>query len=293
VRVKRRAIAPSFLLVILAGCVTPGTIPTSIPASPPSVGEIVSAVTTLGAAVMPISEAEEIRIGRAMAANVAGRYGIVRDWGLSRYVSMVGETVARKSDRPGLTYHFAVLDTDIINAFSCPGGYVFVTRGTLAAIKSEAELAAVLGHEICHVAKKHIVKEIEKQKFFTAGSEVAGNLLDTDPALFNTVTSFGTNLLFKGLSRSDEYQADSLALEYVAAAGYNPNGLLTFLERLKTEGVASNPEGVKLLFATHPQIDDRITRTRTALDKMTDQEKSGRLLIERYEAQVRPGAGVR
>jgi predicted Zn-dependent protease len=290
---KRRAIASLLLSVFLAGCVTPGTIPTSFPTSAPSVGELVSAVTTLGAAVMPIGEKEEIRIGRAMAANVAGRYGVVRDWGLTRYVSMVGETVARKSDRPDLAYHFAVLDTDIINAFSCPGGYVFVTRGTLASIRSEAELAAVLAHEVCHVAKKHIVKEIEKQKFFAAGNEVAGNLLDTDPALFNTVTSFGTNLLFKGLSRSDEYQADSLALDYVAAAGYDPNGLLTFLERLRSEGVASNPEGLKLLSATHPQIDDRITRARSIVDKMADQQKNGRLLIERYEGQVRPGAGIR
>ena len=286
---KTLAIVSSMLLVAQAGCVTPGMIPTS----PPDVAEIIGAVTTLGGAIIPIGEKEEIEIGRAMAANVAGRYGVVRDWSLTRYVSMVGETVARKSNRPDLTYHFAVLDTDIINAFSCPGGYIFVTRGTLATVESEAELASVLAHEVCHVAKKHIVKEIEKQKFFRAGNEVAGNLLHTDPKLFSAVTSFGTDLLFKGLSRSDEYQADSLALDYAAGAGYDPRGLLTFLEKLKLKGTASNIEGTKLLFATHPQIDDRITRVSGAVGKMSPHEKDGRLLTERYIQQVCPAAGVR
>lgn len=271
-----------------SGCATLG----SLAPSPPGLGDLVSVATTLGSAVMPIGLAEEIEIGRGIAAGVAGKYGIVRDEQMTRYICLVGETVAEKSDRPGLSYHFAILDTDIINAFSCPGGYVFVTRGALSIIESEAELAAVLAHEISHVAHKDIIGEIEKQQFFQAGNEVAGTLLHTDPALLNTVTLFGTGLLFKGLSRSDEYRADEFALAYSAAAGYDPTALLTFLEKLKN-GSGIPEGGMKLLFATHPQIDGRIRHVETLMKKMPEEERTGKLLTGRYIDHVRSRTGLR
>ncbi len=271
------------------GCVTLGL---PVP-SPPGIDDLVGSVRIIGSAVTPIGEQEEIEIGRAIAATIAGRYGIVRDRQLTRYISTVGEAVAKKSDRPDLSYHFAVLDTDIINAFSCPGGYIFITRGTLATIGSEAELASVLAHEISHVAKKHIIKEIEKQKFLNVGNDVAGDLLHTDPAIFNAVTSFGTNVVFKGLSRSDEYQADRLALGYVAKAGYDPNSLLTFLNMLRSRAGSPNAEGVKLLFATHPRIDDRIKEVTAAIGKMPEEERGGKVLVERYVEHVGPTSSVR
>ena len=271
-----------------AGCVTID----SFAPSPPGLSDLVSVATTLGSAVTPMSEDEEIEIGRSIAANVAGKYGVIRDEQITRYISLVGETVAVKSDRPDLPYHFAVLDTDIINAFSCPGGYVFITRGALAVIDSEAELAAVLAHEISHVAHKDIIKEIEKQQFFQAGNEVAGTLLHTNPAIFNAATSFGTGLLFKGFSRADEYAADKKAIEYAEKAGYDPAGLLTFLEKLKNAS-GSSSSGVKLLLATHPQIDDRITNVQTVLSGMTPEELAGARLTQRYMEQVRPRTGLR
>jgi predicted Zn-dependent protease len=255
-------------------------------------GELVSVTRTLGSAVMPISPEEEIEIGRSIAANVAGKYGIVMDEQVTRYICLVGETVAAKSDRPDLTYHFAVLDTDIINAFSCPGGYVFVTRGALGIIECEAELAAVLAHEIAHVAHKDIINEIEKQQFFQAGNEVAGTLLHADPAIFNAATSFGTGLLFKGFSRSDEYAADKRSIGYTARAGYDPAALLTFLEKLRGASGASDG-GVKLLLATHPQIDDRIENVRTLLAGLPDQGQPGERLAPRYIEQIRLHTGIR
>ena len=285
-RVTALAALPAVL--ILSGCATLGTLTPPVP----GVGDFITVVTTLGSAVMPIGEEEENEIGRNIAANVAGKYGLVWDDELTRYIALVGKTVAEKSDRPGLSYHFAVLDTDIINAFSCPGGYVFVTRGTLGTIGSEAELAAVLAHEISHVANKDIIKEIEKQKFFQAGNKVAGTLLHADPAILNAVTSFGTELLFKGLSRSDEYTADRLSLVYTAKAGYEPAAFLTFLEKLK--GGAGVPDAeVKLLSATHPKIDDRIKKVRDEINEMSDQGQGGRLLTERYIEHVRFQAGLR
>jgi len=273
--------------VVQSGCATLG----ALTPSPPGLGDLVSVATTLGSAVTPIGREEEIEIGRSIAAGVAGNYGIVRDERMTRYICLVGEAVAAKSDRPDLLYHFAVLDTDIINAFSCPGGYVFVTRGTLGIIESEAELAAVLAHEISHVAHKDIINEIEKQQFFQAGNKVAGTLLHSDPALLNAATSFGTGLLFKGFSRADEYRADEFALTYVAAAGYDPAALLTFLEKLK-DGSAVSDGGVKLLFATHPQIDGRISNVRTLMSKMPEQQRTGKLLAPRYIENVRSRTGL-
>jgi predicted Zn-dependent protease len=288
VNVRVKALPAFLALLILSGCATLGRLAPPVP----GVGDFITVVTTLGSAVMPIGQEEENEIGRSIAANVAGRYGIVWDAELTRYVTLVGRTVAGKSGRPELSYHFAVLDTDIVNAFSCPGGYVFVTRGTLAVIGSEAELAAVLAHEISHVANKDIIKEIEKQKFFQAGNEVAGTLLHADPSILNAVTSFGTGLLFKGLSRSDENASDRLSLVYTAKAGYRPAALLTFLERLKG-GAGAADDDVKLLFATHPKIDDRIKNVRKEIEGMPDQGQDGELLSERYIDHVRLQAGLR
>ena len=254
----------------------------------PTVGDLVSAVTTIAPALIPISENEEIAIGRDIAANVAGRYGVVQDYGLTRYVNLVGNTVARKSERPDLKYHFAVLDTDIVNAFACPGGYVFITRGTLDLIESESELAAVLAHEVAHVAKKHIVKEIEKTKLLMAGGRVAGDLINTGSQVFEAVTSLGTDILFKGLSRSDEYQADRFSLIYASGAGYEPIGLITFLEKLRLEGNMPGSEGVALLFSTHPKVDDRLTRASGIINELGLNDYQGVSLPDRYKANIRP-----
>jgi beta-barrel assembly-enhancing protease len=288
VRARTAVLAVLAGAAIQSGCVTLGNL------APPAPGldDLVSVATTLGSAVTPIGPEEEIEIGRSIAANVAGKYGVVRDERITRYITLVGETVAAKSDRPELSYHFAVLDTDIINAFSCPGGYVFVTRGTLAVIDSEAELAAVLAHEICHVARKDVIKEIEKQQFFQSGNKVAGTLLHADPAIFNAVTSFGTDLVFKGFSRSEEYRADKQALGYTAKAGYDPSGLLTFLEKLEHASIASEG-GVRLLLATHPDIEDRIKNVQVLLSGMSDRERAGERLAQRYVEQVRPQTGLR
>jgi len=278
-------------LVLLSGCVT-GSVPGYGYIPEPTVGDVVDAVTTIAPALMPMSVAEEVAIGKAIAAEVAGRYGVVRDSGLTRYVNLVGKTVARKSDRPELEYRFAVLDTDIINSYACPGGYIFITRGALEAMNSEAELAAVLAHEVAHVAKKHIVKEIEHKEFLTAGSTAAANYLDADPRIFNMATSHGTELLFKGLSRTDEYQADKYGITYAAEAGYDAAGLVSFLEVLRDKAGGDAPEGVSLLFATHPDIDDRIDRANNTIDSKGYDEAGGATLAERFDRYITPASSM-
>lgn len=285
-RIRTAVLAVCTGAALLSGCSTLGALAPTVP----GLDDLISVTTTLGSAVTPIGREEEIEIGRSIAASVAGKYGIVRNEQITRYVCLVGETVAAKSKRTDISYYFAILDTDIINAFSCPGGYVFITRGALSIIESEAELAAVLAHEISHVANKDIINEIEKQQFLFAGNEVAGTLLHTDPAVFNAATAFGTDLLFKGFSRSDELAADKQALSTAADAGYDPAGLLTFLERLKA-GSSVSGGGVKLLLATHPQIDDRIENIQEMLSEMPDPERAGERLEGRYIEHVRPRTG--
>src|SRR2546427_12790257 len=115
-------------------------------------------------ATTDIDKPEEIELGRSVATALGSRYRLLREEPLTRYVALVGTAVAMQSDRPDLRYYFGVLDTDEVNAFAAPGGYVFITRGTLALIRDEATLAGVLGHEIGHIALRHHVETIKDQK---------------------------------------------------------------------------------------------------------------------------------
>ena len=155
-------------------------------------------------------------------------------------------------------------------------------------MSSEAELAAVLAHEVAHVAKKHIVKEIEQKQFLEAGGTAAANYLDADPRVFNMATACGTELLFKGLSRTDEYQADKNGIIYAAEAGYDATGLVSFLEVLKGMAESDSSEGVRLLFATHPDIDDRIERASTVISTRRYDETGGATNTDRFGRYVAP-----
>lgn len=204
---------------------------------------------------LPIGTEEEIDIGRGVAATVAGYYKLDRDPDLTEYVNLVGLTVAASDARPDIRYRFGVLDTDQVNAISAPGGYIFVTRGALALMDDEAELAGVLAHEVGHVNEKHVVKEIQKRARTELGADVAQAALKTDAAALDAVVGLGTNILFLGLSREDELEADSLGTVYAAQAGYDPQGLLRFVQKL--EANQSKPF-LATLKATHPKPKDRI-----------------------------------
>ncbi len=202
---------------------------------------------------LPISTEKEIQIGRGIAATIAGRYPVSTDETLTRYVNLVGLAVASQDPRPDITYRFAVLETPAVNAFSAPGGYVFVTRGALGLMRSEAELAGVLGHEVGHVNARHVIDQIRKSDTMRGIRDIAG----IQGTTLDRVVGTGADALFMGLSREDELQADSLGLEYASAAGYDPGGLAAFVGRLNAhagEGTLAE------FFATHPKPDERIAR---------------------------------
>lgn len=210
----------------------------------------------VGAAAMPMSAEMEVEIGRSVAGTVVAREPILDDEALQRYVELVGHAVAQQSPRRDeIRFHFAVLDEDEVNAYAAPGGYVFVTRGALEAMESEAELAAVLAHEIAHVDARHVVEEIRRADVFRVVREEA----DLTGEVLERITGAGSSLLFTGLSRGDEMEADSLGVLYAAATGYRADALVRFLERLETmEADPARAGRLRQLRSTHPATADRI-----------------------------------
>jgi predicted Zn-dependent protease len=228
--------------------------------------------------LLPISTAKEVEIGRGIAATIAGRYPVSTDATLTRYVNLVGLTVASQDPRPDITYRFAVLETPTVNAYAAPGGYVFITRGALGLIENEAELAGVLAHEVGHVNERHVIEQIRKSDTMRQ----VRDQLDIKGSTLDKVVGTGTDALFMGLSRGDELQADSCGIVYAAAAGYDPGGLAAFIARLNShagEGALAD------FFATHPKPDERIERLHAIARR--EGLTTGVKLAERYRENVK------
>ena len=150
---------------------------------------------------------------------------------MHRYVSLVGLALAQGSTRPDLPWTFIVLDTDGVNAFAAPGGYVHITRGALALIKNEAELAGVLGHEIIHVTEKHTIRAIQKSKAVQMGA--AETLSGNSALMQQAVTATYDNIVDRGFGRAEENESDEKGVALANKTGYAPNGLVAFLTTLK------------------------------------------------------------
>lgn len=237
----------------------------------------------IGQAALPIGPEKEREIGFGIAATMAGRYPIVNDAALNEYVSLVGATVAEQSIRGSeVEFHFAVLDTDDVNAFAAPGGYIFVTRGALALMTSESELAGVLAHEVAHVDEKHVLDGIRQAGTMQAASDEAqlsGPLLDA-------ISGKGASLLLSGLSREDEMEADSLGMLYAAAVGYRPDGMIRFLEHVSS-AVEQQEGGLAAFASSHAATADRLDAIRRQIAAAGLTESSGAANEARFRGQVR------
>lgn len=192
-------------------------------------------------------------------------YKQITDEKLVSYVTSIGGRLAKVSDRPHLTYDFTIIDSDLVNAFSVPGGFVFVTRGLLEQLKSESELAGVLGHEMGHVNAYHGIQMMQKEMGYgvltTLGAIAAATQAGPEAMIMMMqTTNLFTNLYLLGYSRQDELQADHLGFRYVLRAGYNPQGLIRFFRRLESleDSREKEAEGWDLYFRTHPPTADRI-----------------------------------
>ena len=237
-------------------------------------------------AMEPIGEEEEITLGEAVAVEAFSRFGgEYSNPAWTRYINLVGKTVAEVSDRPTLNYHFAILNSQEQNAFAAPGGYIFITVGLLKTLKNEAELAGVLAHEIAHVTQKHMLDAIRRGALMGSVSELSLTAMKQDPALFSNVIDEMTDLLFtKGLDKDKEFEADVVGVEYAYRAGYNPQGLEDYLQTLaKEEGHVESK-----FFTTHPSTTLRISKIDTLLKEYSD-IKNLPFLTERFHQYVKAG----
>jgi predicted Zn-dependent protease len=223
----------------------------SSPSAEPQFGAIVKKATQVYD--LRVTDAEEIKIGASVSEKVRARYGVVQDSDVHRYVTLVGTLLVKKSSRPNLAFTFIVLDTDGVNAFAAPGGFIHITRGALALMTSEAELAGVLGHEIVHVTEKHTIKAIQKGKMIQMGAD---ETLSNNPEIFNKLVDKASELVLAGFGRNEELASDRVGVALVNAEGYAPGGLSDFLTRLTERNKsAADKQG---LFASHPEMKERL-----------------------------------
>jgi predicted Zn-dependent protease len=240
--------------------------------------------TQLFKAAAGLSEGEEIQLGRGIASNLAARYTLIDAAQRLNYLQLVGQTLVRHSTRPTLPFHFGILKSSELNAFSTPGGYVFITEGLFNFLQDEAELAGVLAHEVTHVTHQHILKAIRKANLAGAGQDLAQASGKVDVTAYAPLSNFSINLLNNGLSRGDELDADQGGMLLAAQAGYDPKGLPRVIERLKS--LAPNDPTLAHLTKTHPAPDDRLK----ALGKVTKKNhlpETGQTLAERFKNSSR------
>lgn len=209
-----------------------------------------------------VSEAREQQLGAQIAANLNARVPLVQDVPLTLYVNDLGNLIARHSERPNLRYHFYIVDTDAVNAFALPGGYIYVDRGLIQRTRTVSELAGVLAHEIAHVALRHGAKNLQRQMRTRSMSTVLYRaILGRGPLLDQQALQLGNELWAAGHSRADETQADSEAVKYLIAAGVDPHGMLSlFNELMVEERQDPHTESVEW-FSTHPNTARRLAAT--------------------------------
>jgi predicted Zn-dependent protease len=247
---------------------------------------VIDSVKNVGKATLEIDEKEEVSIGRDMAARLLGAAPLVADAKLQKYVNQVGRWLASQTERPDLPWQFGVLDAPQVNAFAVPGGTIFVTRGLVAQMQSESELAGVLAHEIAHVLKKHHLKAIQKNaQTALAGEALSVAIKDSRGAGRDKLISFGTEMYTRGLDKSDELEADRLGVVIAARGGYDAYGLPTVLQALQ----AMNPEdsGLALMFKTHPAPAERLEALDAKMQPTLDRYAKQPQLAERFAAETK------
>lgn len=217
-------------------------------------------------AMQPIDEEAELVLGETISMEAFSRYGgLYKNDSLTLYINLVGKTVAEVSDRPELAYHFAILDSHEENAFAAPGGFVFVTIGLLRALQNEAELAGILGHELAHINRKHMLDTLQRSSVLSNVSELSMAAMNKDPQMLGAAIDQVSDMLFThGIDKELEYEADLFGLEYAYRAGYAPQGLQDYLQRLARKQNSTQ----SVFFTTHPPVGERLQRVKQKLTKL-------------------------
>jgi predicted Zn-dependent protease len=217
------------------------------------------AETVKKVADLRISDAEERQIGQEVSDKIVQEFGVYQDPNVTRYVTMVGGVLAQAGPRPNLEWEFVVLDTEGVNAFAAPGGFIHITKGLLGLMKNEAELAGVLAHEIVHVTEKHTVNAIQKNDTVKVASDEVGSSGGLARGVITKLAEKAySDILNNKFSRNDEGESDEKGLLLASKLGYAPDGLAGALKKLADRNKdIKEPNG---LFASHPESADRIAK---------------------------------
>jgi beta-barrel assembly-enhancing protease len=221
--------------------------------------------------IFSLSEPEEVELGREAARKVEQEQRILRDPQVTDYVDGVGQRLASRSKRSNIRYTFKVVDSPEINAFALPGGFIYVNRGLIEAADNESEVAGVLGHEIGHVAGRHSAEQMKKAGIANLGLGVLGAVLGGKggaAGLAQVGGQIGASAAFMKFSRDDERAADRLGVQNLYDAGYNPEGMVTFFEKLG-ELRKSQPSKLTTFFSTHPDPTERASNVSGEIRSLT------------------------
>ena len=215
-----------------------------------------------------MSESQEVQVGRQEDVKVRQEYGVYDNKALQQYVNEVGQRLGRASHRPNLQYTYVVVDSPEINAFALPGGYIYITRGILSYLNSEAELAAVLGHETGHVTARHSVQQLSASTAANVGASVLQIFV---PGLRNqagdSIINLLGNVFLSGYGREHELEADRLGADYLYRTGYDPQAMIKVVGVLKNQETfdaevakseGRQPRAYHAVFASHPDNDTRL-----------------------------------
>ena len=230
--------------------------------------KILSGATQVVSSAKDMDYPTERVVGESLALEGLQRFGKpVSNESLQQYVNLVGAALAANSKRPTIPYQFAVLDCPVQNAFSVPGGVIFISRELLSILDNESELAAVLAHEVGHVAGKHALKSIRRAQFLQGvGTITAANMKGAKGKQFESMVGDLQSVVFdKGLDKSMEFEADATGMETAYRTGYDPRAMINVLKKLQKLEATSVKKGS--WFSTHPPLDERIARLEEELKK--------------------------
>jgi predicted Zn-dependent protease len=241
--------------------------------------------------LMLVSESQEVAIDRESSPHqFSADFGASQDARLNAYLDQVGRRLASRSHRPGMPYSFRAVNATYVNAYAFPGGSIAATRGILTEIEDEAELAALLGHEIGHVNARHTAEQMSKgvlTQLAVAGVGLAAQAYGGSQiaSLAQDLGGIGAGALLAHYSRDNEREADALGLEYMSRAELNPAGMVGLMEILQTES-RERPSAIELMFATHPMSDERLATARSAVEERYAGARSLPRQRERYQDET-------
>jgi beta-barrel assembly-enhancing protease len=234
--------------------------------------------------LMLMSESQEIQLDRQNSPHqISADYGTTRDKALSEYISGVGQSIAPATHRPHMPYSFHTLNAPYVNAYAFPGGTIGITRGILLDLENEAELASLIGHEAGHVSARHTSQRMTRG--LLAAVVLSGVSVAAGPDMGDLVAGLGgigAGAMLAGYSRNQEREADSLGLEYMAKAGYNPEGFAGLMDMLN-EMSGKDESAMAVLFSTHPMSSERYqTAVNEVSSRYQDRKKTSPIYRERY-----------